>query len=45
MDGDDLVGKYLVECLVNQIICTHPECIIVSKPTQKINEFEERVLG
>ena len=45
VDGDDLVGKYLVECLVNQIICTHPECIIVSKPTQKINEFEERVLG
>ena len=45
VDGDDLVGKYLVECLVNQIICTHPECIIVSKPTQKINEFKERVLG
>ena len=45
VDGDDLVGKYLVERLVNQITCTHPECIIVSKPTQKINEFEERVLG
>ena len=45
VDGDDLVGKYLVECLVNQITCTHPGCIIVSKPTQKINEFEERVLG
>lgn len=45
VDGDDLVGKYLVECLVNQITCTHPGCIIVSKPTQKINEFKERVLG
>ena len=45
VDADDLVGKYLVERLVNQITCTHPECIIVSKPTQKINEFEERVLG
>lgn len=45
VDGDDLVGKYLVERLVNQIIHTDPECIIVSKPTQKINEFEERVLG
>lgn len=45
VDGDDLAGKYLVERLVNQITCTHPECIIVSKPTQKINEFEERVLG
>jgi glycosyltransferase len=45
VDGDDLVGKYLVECLVNQIRCTHPGCIIVSKPTQKINEFKERVLG
>ena len=45
VDGDDLVGKYLVECLVNQITCSHPGCIIVSKPTQKINEFKERVLG
>ena len=45
VDGDDLVGKYLVERLVNQITCTHPECIIVSKPTQKINEFEECALG
>ena len=45
VDADDLVGKYLVECLVNQITCTHPECIIVSKPTQKINEFEECALG
>ena len=45
VDGDDLVGKYLVECLVNQITCTHPGCIIVSKPTQKINEFKESVLG
>ena len=45
VDGDDLVGKYLVECLVNQITCIHTECIIVSKPTQKINEFKERVLG
>ena len=45
VDGDDLVGKYLVECLVNQITCTHPGRIIVSKPTQKINEFKERVLG
>lgn len=45
VDGDDLAGKYLVECLVNQITCTHPECIIVSKPTQKINEFEECALG
>lgn len=45
VDADDLAGKYLVERLVNQIIHTDPECIIVSKPTQKINEFEERVLG
>ena len=45
VDADDLVGKYLVERLVNQITCTHPECIIVSKPTQKINEFEECALG
>ena len=45
VDGDDLVGKYLVECLVNQITCTRPGCIMVSKPTQKINEFKERVLG
>ena len=45
VDGDDLAGKYLVERLVNQITCTHPECIIVSKPTQKINEFEECALG
>ena len=45
VDGDDLTGKYLVERLVNQITCTHPECIIVSKPTQKINEFEECALG
>ena len=45
VDADDLVGKYLVERLVNQITCTHPECIIVSEPTQKINEFEECALG
>lgn len=45
VDADDLAGKYLVERLVNQIIHTDLECIIVSKPTQKINEFEERVLG